>query len=107
MAVTGALVLNSKTPGPGQYFGGRKRYANGHRYSMRAKTLNPYSYTTARDVPGPGQYNIVSGVSMDGRQYWSKYKSSKCRKISASKITRFQPLNLDVPGPTAYSSKGC
>lgn len=103
MAATGAMVINMNQPGPGQYK--LKRRFKNLRYSMRAKTLNPYSYTTAKEVPGPGQYKMISGVSPDGKQYWSKYKSSRCRKISNSKISRSLPVNLSVPGPGVYSAK--
>merc|ERR1712100_714556 len=77
MKATGAMVLKSGLPGPGQY--SQSVNFKNLRDSIRAKTHNPYSYTTAREVPGPGQYNMISGVSTDGKQYWSKYKSSRCR----------------------------
>jgi len=103
MKATGVRIIGADRPGPGNYK--TSKGMQGAKYTMRAKTLNPYSYTTQRSVPGPGQYEAISGVTSDGKQYWSKYKSSRCRKISPSKIDRFQLSGKGIPGPGIYSIK--
>jgi hypothetical protein len=56
---------------------------------MRKKTLNPYSYTSALKVPGPGQYSILPGISKKGNYPISKYKSSCTRVINPPSSSRF------------------
>lgn len=70
---------------------------------MRQKTVDPYTHTSAKKVPGPGQYAILPGISARGQYPISKYRNSCTRFINSSSSRFTKAERARAPGPGNYS----
>lgn len=62
------------------------------------------TFTSARKVPGPGQYTILPGISAKGQYPISKYRNSLTRLINPACSARFPKRGkARAPGPGNYS----
>lgn len=79
-------------PGPGSYNTLRTPGKDCPKYSMRVWTANPAHYSTAKTVPGPGAYQILSAISPKGNYAYSKYRGSAAALFGPSKSSRFKTI---------------
>ena len=49
------------------------------RFKNFCKLVIEIIVNSKRDVPGPGQYELVSGTTSDGKQFYANYRSSGSR----------------------------
>mmetsp|Transcript_78957 Transcript_78957/g.118702 ORF Transcript_78957/g.118702 Transcript_78957/m.118702 type:complete len:80 (+) Transcript_78957:363-602(+) len=73
----------TKNPGPGTYesTGSLSKI----KYTMRPRTENSMSFTTALKNPGPGAYDNIDSINPRGNYPISKYRSSGACNINPSR----------------------
>jgi len=59
--------------------------------------------TTFQENPGPGKYENCDAINKNGKQYFSKYKSS-CATIINPRSKRFANDRPLTPGPNHYQT---
>lgn len=103
MLVTGGQYVGDKnSPGPGAY---DTRNINKVviSYTFKGRTTAPEGLTTARTVPGPGAYPLLSTLTPKGKYFVSKFKDSGAPIIPPARSARF-PANKQSndPSPVTY-----
>lgn len=63
------------------------------KFSMAKKIANPYEYTTAVKVPGPGKYDYKTALNSKGNYFNSKHGDSLSKKWNPPRSKRFNDVN--------------
>jgi len=73
---------------------------------MRAKTRNPYSYTTQIETPSPAKYMLKTTFNKKGVYFNTKYKNSRSKKWNPPRSVRFSTIlsegKITSVGPGKY-----
>jgi len=103
-------------PGPGSYnvlkapgFDANKFSFRGRigELSMICSKITDIDHSFAPKTPGPGTYTNLSSISKNGRQFYSKFESSRAPQFNPPSSKRFQDLAqrlIAAPGPGQYNN---
>ena len=91
--IPGAKTL-SLAPGPGTYNTNRTPGSDSPKFSMRVRTPSIETNVTQKLVPGPGNYDIIPGISPKGQFSYSKYKNSAATLFNPLTSTRFKETSI-------------
>lgn len=83
-------------PGPGTYNVIGAPGKDSPKFSMRTRTADASGQTTARIVPGPGNYPIVPCISPKGNFMFSKYRNSAATLFNPRCSTRFKEKGMQL-----------
>jgi hypothetical protein len=86
-------AYTTKVPGPGAYNTIPPAGFGSPKFSMRVKTADCTTHTTAKIVPGPGNYPIMPSINPKGHYMFSKYKNSAATLFNPPCSVRFKPLS--------------
>lgn len=75
--------------------------------NSRATRFNPPSNNAkidhSNDIPGPGVYEVYSGINKDGRFHYSKFENSRVRTFGRGSDRKgLGEDKSDTPGPGSY-----